>query len=48
MKKKDEKNMNKAIKNEQTQPQSRKERIKSSYNKAVKANGKALDKLSKN
>ncbi|WP_175284961.1 hypothetical protein [Lentibacillus jeotgali] len=45
-KKKDDKEMNKSV----MKPQAvkRKKRIQESYKKAVKANGKALEKLSKN
>ncbi|WP_156418735.1 hypothetical protein [Lentibacillus amyloliquefaciens] len=45
-KKKDDKDMNKT--GMKPKAESRKKRIQASYKKAVKANGKALEKLSKN
>ncbi|WP_167751516.1 hypothetical protein [Lentibacillus salicampi] len=44
--KKGDKKMNETIM--KPQAENRKERIRASYKKAVKANGKALEKLSKN
>ncbi|WP_171016667.1 hypothetical protein [Pseudalkalibacillus caeni] len=46
-KKRNDKKMN-TTSIKQTQTTKRQERIKASYNKAVEANGKALEKLSKN
>ena len=46
-KKRDDEDMN-ASAIRKTQTTDRKKRIQASYNRAVKANGKALEKLSKN
>lgn len=46
-KKEDDEEMNAAVKKTGSQ-KSKKERIRESFNKAVKLNGKALEKLSKN